>query len=82
MMLVVPVAILTLLMTSDAGIVSTFANQPWWFYALPFAAYLGATSGAPFGITKISTENIMKVFMALVAIVLVRYVADIAGLTL
>lgn len=82
MMLVVPVAILTLLMTSDAGIVSTFANQPWWFYALPFAAYLGATSGATFGITKISTENIMKVFMALVAIVLVRYVADIAGLML
>jgi uncharacterized membrane protein YfcA len=82
MMMVVPVAILTLLMTSDSGIASALTHQPWWFYALPFAAYFGATSGATFGITKISTENIMKVFMALVAIMLLRYILDVADLML
>ena len=44
---------------------------------LPILAYGGATGRAKFGIQHISQANIMKVFMALVAIVLLRYVVDI-----
>ena len=38
------------------------------------------TAGAKFGIERISKENIMKLFMALVAVVLVRYAVDVASI--
>lgn len=77
MMTVVPVAILTLLFTSSTGFVGTFQGQPWWFYILPLIAFAGATSGAQFGIEHISTKNIMNVFMALIAVILFRYLLDV-----
>jgi uncharacterized membrane protein YfcA len=82
MMVVVPIAILALLSTSPSGLMGTLGEQAAWFYALPFVAYLGATSGAKFGLKHISTKNIMTVFMVLVAVVLVRYVIDVAGIML
>ena len=47
----------------------------------PVLAVVGAISGAKFGIERISKENIMNIFMALVAVVLVRYVLDVLSLT-
>lgn len=82
MMVVVPIAILALLTTSPSGLFGTLRGQAAWFYALPFMAYFGATSGAKFGLKHISTKNIMTVFMVLVAVVLVRYVIDVAGIML
>ena len=77
MMVVVPVAMVALLATAPDGLIGERSSQPWWVFALPILAYGGATSGAKFGIQHISQANIMKVFMALVAIVLLRYVVDI-----
>lgn len=82
MMVVVPIAIATLLLTSQDGVLSTLTNQPWWFYALPFVAYGGATAGAKVGIQYISTTNIMRVFMALVGVILARYVIDVGNFIL
>ena len=79
MMVVVPVAIFALLTTAPSGLVGEIFGQPWWVILLPFMAYAGATSGADFGIEHITQENIMKVFMGLVAIVLLRYVGDVAS---
>ena len=81
MMVVVPVAIATLLLTAPEGLVEELRTQPWWLYLLPLLAVGGATAGAKFGIERISKENIMNIFMALVAIVLVRYVLDVLSLT-
>lgn len=82
MMVVVPIAILTLLSTSSTGVVGTLGDLPLWFYALPVLAYAGATSGAKFGIKYISTKNIMTVFMVLLTIILVRYLVDLASVML
>ena len=81
MMFVVPVAIVALLTTAPGGIISELSSQPWWLYALPFLAGIGAVSGATFGLERISKENIMNIFMALVAVVLVRYVLDVLSFT-
>lgn len=78
MMVVVPVAIVALLSTAPSGLLGELSSLPWWLTPLPFLAFFGATSGAKFGIERISQENIMNIFMALVAIVLFRYVADVA----
>jgi uncharacterized membrane protein YfcA len=82
MMVVVPIAILTLLSTSTTGVVATLVEFPLWFYALPLLAYAGATSGAKFGLRYISTKNIMSVFMLLLSIILVRYIIDLGSVIL
>ena len=62
-------------------ICSELSSQHWWVYVLPALAAVGAVSGAKYGIERISKENIMNIFMALVAVVLVRYVLDVLSFT-
>jgi len=81
MMFVVPVAILALLSTAPDGFITELTSQPWWLYTLPVLAIVGAVSGAKFGIERISKENIMNIFMMLVAIVLIRYILDVLSFT-
>ena len=78
MMVVVPVAILALLTTAPAGLFGGLLAQPWWLILLPLLAYAGATNGADFGIERFSQETIMKGFMVLVTVVLLRYAGDVA----
>ena len=79
MMVVVPVAILALLTTDPRGLFGGLVEVPWWVVFLPVLAYAGATTGATFGIENISKENIMNIFMLMVAVVLVRYAVDVAS---
>ena len=79
MMVVVPVAIFAMLITDPSGLFGGVAEVPWWTFFLPVLAYVGATSGATYGIENISKENVMNVFMAMVAVVLVRYVLDVVS---
>jgi len=81
MMFVVPVAILALLSTAPDGLITELTGQPWWLYTLPVLAIVGAVGGAKFGIERISKENIMNIFMVLVAIVLIRYILDVLSFT-
>lgn len=80
MMVVVPVAILALMTTSPNGLMEQLSALPKYVYSLPILAFFGATFGAKVGIERISKENIMRLFMALVAVVLVRYVVDVASI--
>lgn len=80
MMMVVPISIIALLSTSPDGFIGTFSHQQWWFYFLPLFAFAGATTGAKFGIAYISTQNIMRVFVILLFIILLRYLNDLSSL--
>lgn len=77
---VVPMAILALLTTAPGGPVEQLRGLAWWFYLLPALAFFGATAGAIFGITKMSQEKVMLLFMFMVAVVLIRYLVDLVGI--
>ena len=77
---VVPVAIFALLTTAPGGLVQQLGGLAWWFYLLPALAFFGATVGATFGITKVSQERIMLLFMFMIAVVLIRYLVDVVDI--
>jgi len=77
---VVPVAIFALLTTAQGGLVQQLGGLAWWFYLLPALAFFGATVGATFGITKVSQERIMLLFMFMIAVVLIRYLVDVVDI--
>jgi len=77
MMVVVPVAIITHLMFIDASDWETLRDQAWFLLSLPLLTYVGAKLGAAFGMNYISSENILRVFCFLIAIVLVKYLLDV-----
>ena len=77
MMVVVPVAIITHLMFIEASDWQTLRDQAWFLLSLPLLTFLGAKLGAVFGMKYISSENILRVFSFLIAIVLVKYLLDV-----
>lgn len=77
MMVVVPVAIVTHLMFIEASDWATLRDQAWFLISLPVLTFVGAKLGAVFGIRYISSENILRVFCILIAIVLAKYLLDV-----
>ena len=77
MMVVVPVAIVTHLIFIEASDWETLREQAWFLLSLPLLTYVGAKLGAAFGMNYISSENILRVFCFLIAIVLVKYLLDV-----
>ena len=77
MMVVVPVAIVTHLIFIEASDWETLREQAWFLLSLPLLTYVGAKLGAVFGMNYISSENILRVFCFLIAIVLVKYLLDV-----
>jgi uncharacterized membrane protein YfcA len=80
MMVVVPVAILTHLVFIEASDWQTLRSNAVFLLSLPLLTYFGATLGAQFGMRYISSENILRVFMLLVGVVLVKYLMDIGSI--
>ena len=80
MMVVVPIAIITHLAFISSAERESLVEQFGVLFLLPLLTFLGARLGAQFGMKYISSNNIMKVFMALTAIVLIRYLWDIIGI--
>lgn len=73
MMFVLPIAVLT------HGILLEGALPDWrWLATMPFAVFIGARSGAQFGM-RFSDATVLRIFFALLAIVLVRYAIDLTG---
>jgi len=77
MMVVVPVAIITHLFFIDSSDWKTLEDNMIFLAMLPVLTYVGAKLGALFGMKYISSENILRVFLLLVGIVLVKYILDI-----
>lgn len=80
MMVVVPVAILTHLVFIEASDWQTLRSNAVFLLSLPLLTYFGAKVGAQFGMRYISSENILRVFMLLVGVVLVKYLMDIGSI--
>ena len=79
MMAVVPVAILTHLAFISPTEMEAFVDALPFLLGLMVLTYIGANAGARFGMRYISPSDIMKLFMVLVAVVLVRYLMDLGG---
>ena len=79
MMAVVPVAILTHLAFISPTELEAFVDALPFLFGLMVLTYIAANAGARFGMLYISPLNIMKLFMVLVAIVLLRYLMDLGG---
>lgn len=77
MMVVVPVAIITHLFFIDPSDWKTLNDNILFLAMLPILTYVGAKLGALFGMKYISSENILRVFLVLVGIVLIKYILDI-----
>lgn len=80
MMVVVPIAVITHLAFISSSERDALIEQAGVLFALPFLTFIGARLGAQFGMKYISSQNIMKIFMTLTAIVLIRYLWDLGGL--
>jgi len=80
MMVVVPIAVITHLAFISSSERDALVEQIGVLFALPFLTFIGARLGAQFGMNYISSQNIMKIFMTLTAVVLVRYLWDLSGL--
>tara|TARA_B110001452_G_scaffold63736_2_gene50486 strand:+ start:23019 stop:23843 length:825 start_codon:yes stop_codon:yes gene_type:complete len=80
MMVVVPIAVITHLAFISSSERDALVEQIGVLFALPFLTFIGARLGAQFGMNYISSQNIMKIFMTLTAVVLVRYLWDLGGL--
>ena len=77
MMVVVPVAIVTHLLFIESEDWETLESQALFLLSLPLLTYVGAKLGALFGMKYISSENILRVFCVLIAVVLVKYLLDV-----
>ncbi|MBL6733456.1 MAG: sulfite exporter TauE/SafE family protein [Candidatus Poseidonia sp.] len=77
MMVVVPVAIITHLLFIESEDWETLERQALFLLSLPLLTYVGAKLGALFGMKYISSENILRVFCVLIAVVLVKYLLDV-----
>ena len=82
MMVVVPIAVITHLAFISSSERDALVEQIGVLFALPFLTFIGARLGAQFGMNYISSQNIMKIFMTLTGVVLVRYLWDLSGLIL
>ncbi|MBL6748500.1 MAG: TSUP family transporter, partial [Candidatus Poseidonia sp.] len=77
MLVVVPVAILTHLLFLSTSEWQALGDLMALVLLFSLAAYMGSTMGARFGLRYMSQSIVMRVFLALVVITLLRYVLDL-----
>lgn len=79
MMVVIPVSILTHLAIQPADALNQLLDDLPFIFSLGFLTFIGARSGAHFGIKHVSEERIMLVFLVLIIVVATRYIVDLIG---
>lgn len=80
MMVVVPIAVVTHLIFISTVERDALVDQIGMIFGLTILTFVGARMGAQFGMRYVSSENIMKIFMGLATVVLIRYLWDLGGL--
>lgn len=79
MMAVIPVSILTHLVIQPADALNQLLDDSPFILSLGLLTFIGARSGAHFGIKHVSEERIMLVFWVLIIVVALRYIVDLTG---
>lgn len=80
MMAVIPISILTHILFLPTDSMQRLASDLPFISVLAALTFLGARSGAKFGMKYLTEERIMQIFLALIVLVAVRYSIDIIGL--
>ena len=79
MMIVVPVAILTHLLTLPTEMYSKLSEEFLLILIFMAITLLGSRNGAKYGIKYLSEQQLMKVFLFMIIVVGLKYVADLSG---
>ena len=79
MMVVVPVAILAHLLTLPSEMYSKLSEEFLLILIFMSLTLLGSRSGAKYGMKYLSENQIMKLFLVIIIIVSLKYVADLSG---
>ncbi len=79
MMVVIPISILTHLAFLPEQTMNEFVGEWRFILGLGAVCFLGARSGALFGIKRLSEQRIMQMFLAIIIVVALRYVLDLTS---
>ena len=80
MMAVIPVSIVTHILFLPTESMERLANDLPFITGLAALTFLGARSGAKFGMKHLTEARIMQIFLVLIVVVAIRYMIDIIGL--
>lgn len=79
MMAVIPISILTHVLFLPTDSMDRLANDLPFIAGLAVLTFLGARSGAKFGMKHLTETRTMQIFLVLIVVVAVRYAIDIIG---
>jgi uncharacterized membrane protein YfcA len=79
MMVVLPISILTHFVALDSSQVEVLTSNLVLILTLPIVVVIAANLGARFGIAKVSEQHIMRLFVAVLFVIGIRYVIDLSS---
>ena len=79
MMAVIPISILTHVAFLPSDSIEQLTSDVPFIVGLALLTFLGARSGAHFGMKHLSEARIMQLFLGLIIIVAIRYIIDLGG---
>lgn len=79
MMVVVPVAILAHLLALPSDMFNRLSEEVIPILIFMILTFLGARSGAKYGMKYLSEKQLMRVFLVILFVVVIRYVIDLTG---
>jgi len=79
MMVVLPISILTHFVALDSSQVDVLSSNLVLILSLPIVVVVAANLGARFGIAKVSEQHIMRLFVAVLCVIGIRYVIDLSS---
>ncbi|NCG01615.1 MAG: TSUP family transporter [Euryarchaeota archaeon] len=79
MMVVVPVSILTHLLTLSSDMYSTLGEEFLLILIFMALTLLGSRNGAKYGMKYLSEQQLMKLFLFVIIVVALKYVIDLSG---
>lgn len=79
MMVVVPVAILAHLLALPSSMFSKLGEEFLLILIFMVLTFLGARNGARYGMEYLSEKQLMQVFLVILIVVVIRYIADLTG---
>ena len=79
MMAVIPLSIVTHVAFLPGDSIEQLTSDAPFIAGLAFLTFLGARSGANFGMKHLSEARIMQLFLGLIVVVAIRYIIDLGG---